>query len=83
MTRKEVFEYCRKQYKTEPDYPWHDWNAVLRHSDSGKWYGLVMEIDRSKIGLPGEGAVHILNVKCRSSFCKPIFASNQDFPGLS
>ena len=29
MTRKEVFEYCRKQYKTEPDYPWHDWNAVL------------------------------------------------------
>lgn len=46
MTRKEVFEYCRKQYKTEPDYPWHDWNAVLRHSDSGKWYGLVMEIDR-------------------------------------
>ena len=49
MTRKEVFEYCRKQYKTEPDYPWHDWNAVLRHSDSGKWYGLVMEIDRSKI----------------------------------
>ena len=41
MTRKEVFEYCRQQYKTEPDYPWHDWNAVLRHSDNGKWYGLV------------------------------------------
>ena len=49
MTRKEVFEYCRQQYKTEPDYPWHDWNAVLRHSDNGKWYGLVMEVDRGKI----------------------------------
>ena len=70
MTRKEVFEYCRQQYKTEPDYPWHDWNAVLRHSDNGKWYGLVMEVDRGKIGLDGEGEVDILNVKC-----DPVFAS--------
>ena len=70
MTRKEGFEYCRQQYKTEPDYPWHDWNAVLRHSDNGKWYGLVMEVDRGKIGLDGEGEVDILNVKC-----DPVFAS--------
>ena len=70
MTRKEVFEYCRQQYKTEPDYPWHDWNAVQRHSDNGKWYGLVMEVDRGKIGLDGEGEVDILNVKC-----DPVFAS--------
>ena len=79
MTRKEVFEYCRQQYKTEPDYPWHDWNAVLRHSDNGKWYGLVMEVDRGKIGLDGEGEVDILNVKC-----DPVFASyRRQQPGFS
>ena len=79
MTRKEVFEYCRQQYKTEPDYPWHDWNAVLRHSDNGKWYGLVMEVDRGKIGLDGEGEVDILNVKC-----DPVFASYlRQQPGFS
>ena len=44
MTRQDVFEYCRKQYKTQPDYPWKDWNAVLRHTDNNKWYGLVMEV---------------------------------------
>lgn len=42
MTRQDVFEYCRNQYKTEPDYPWKDWNAVLRHTDNNKWYGLVI-----------------------------------------
>ena len=64
MIRQDVFEYCRKQYKTEPDYPWKDWSAVLRHIDNNKWYGLVMEVCRDKIGLTGEGEVDILNVKC-------------------
>ena len=81
MTRKEVIlRYCRKQYKTEPDYPWHDWNAVLRHSDSGKWYGLVMEIDRSKIGLPGEGRSRYPERKVRSSFCKLSSPATRIFP---
>ena len=29
MQRREVFEHVRLRYGTEPDYPWHDWNAVL------------------------------------------------------
>ena len=39
---------AEKQYKTQPDYPWKDWNAVLRHTDNNKWYGLVMEVCRDK-----------------------------------
>ena len=64
MTRKQLFEWVKEEYDTDPDYPWQDWNAVLRHKDSRKWYGLVMEIDRSKLGLPGDGVVDALNVKC-------------------
>lgn len=63
MTREEIFDYCKKQYHTEPDYPWHDYNAVLRHPDNSKWYGLVMTIDGSKMGLPVGQKVDILNVK--------------------
>lgn len=66
MTREEVFIWCRKQYGTEPDYPWADPNAVLRHKDTRKWYGLVMEVARDKLGLPGDGAIRVLNVKCES-----------------
>ena len=63
MTRQEVFNWCRQQYGTEPEYPWNDWNAVLRHTDNQKWYGLIMEVSRDKLGLSGDGEVDILNVK--------------------
>ena len=42
MDRKEVFDWVLETYGTEPDYPWNDWNAVLRHNDSKKWYGIIM-----------------------------------------
>lgn len=29
---------------------WNDWNAVLRHTDNSKWYGLIMEVGRDKLG---------------------------------
>ena len=48
----------------EPDYPWNDWNAVLRHTDNNKWYGVIIEVDRSKLGMDGTGVVDVLNVKC-------------------
>lgn len=63
MTRQEIFDWVKDQYKTEPDCPWQDQNAVLRHRENKKWYGLIMEVQRARLGLPGEGTVEILNVK--------------------
>ena len=31
MERKELFEWAKEIYGAEPDYPWNDWNCVLRH----------------------------------------------------
>ena len=64
MDRQDIFEWCRQQYGTEPDYPWNDGNAVLRHVDNNKWYGVVIEVDQSKLGIPGNGKVDVLNLKC-------------------
>ena len=49
MTRQELFTWIRQQYGTEPEYPWHDWNAVLRHNDNNKWYGVVLEVSADKL----------------------------------
>jgi predicted DNA-binding protein (MmcQ/YjbR family) len=64
MQRREVFEHVRLQYGTEPDYPWHDWNAVLRHEDNNKWYAVILEVSRDKLGLLGIDEIDVLNVKC-------------------
>ena len=63
VTRQELFTWIRQQYGTEPEYPWHDWNAVLRHNDNNKWYGVVLEVSADKLGLPEAGIVDVLNVK--------------------
>ena len=63
MTRQELFTWIRQQYGTEPEYPWHDWNAVLRHNVNNKWYGVVLEVSADKLGLPEAGIIDVLNVK--------------------
>ena len=63
MTRQELFTWIRQQYGTEPEYPWHDRNAVLRHKDNNKWYGVVLEVSADKLGLPEAGIMDVLNVK--------------------
>lgn len=63
--RAGVLFYAAQRYGTTADYPWQalPGSAVLRHHDSGKWYGLIMDVPRDKLGLPGPGRVDVLEVK--------------------
>ena len=63
MTRQELFDWGQQQYGTEPEYPWHDRNAVLRRKDNDKWYGGVLEVSGEKLGFTGDDIVDVLNVK--------------------
>ena len=63
MTRQDIFDFCRRCFGTEPDFPWQDTAAVLRHDDNKKWYGIVMEVDRRRLGLDGRGLMDVLNLK--------------------
>ena len=38
--------------------------TVFRHGEGGKWFGLMMNLDRRRVGLTGEGNVDVLNLKC-------------------
>ena len=66
MNRKELEAYILAQYSTEPDYPWADMPraAVFRHASNRKWFALVMEVPRNKLGLPGDAPLDIVNFKC-------------------
>ena len=65
MKKEEIFEYVKKQYGTVPEYLWAQSpdNAVLRHKN-GKWYAVVMTVEKSKLGLEGKDPVDIMDVKC-------------------
>lgn len=61
-----VLQFALERYGTPPEYLWRTAPAyaVLRRTDSRKWYGVVMDVPRARLGLPGQGKVDILNVKC-------------------
>ena len=66
--RQDVFRYVRKKYKSEIEYLWARFPsyAIFRHKDNQKWYGLVMDLTREKLGLPGKDPVDVLNLKLDS-----------------
>ena len=66
MNREELEAYILEQYSTEPDDPWADMprTAVFRHAGNRKWFALVMEVPRDKLGLLGTEPLDIVNFKC-------------------
>jgi hypothetical protein len=82
LRRKEIFEYVKKQYGTEPEYLWQESpeSAVLRHQN-GKWYAVLMQVEKFKLGLEEEGIVDIINVKCESDMAGLLTQTHGFFPG--
>lgn len=58
--------YILEKYGVGPEYPWAQYPNyfVFRHSQTKKWFALVMDLPKEKLGLPGSGTINVLNVKC-------------------
>ena len=70
INRQTVFDYIRKKYKTQPEYPWksYDSSAVFRHDDNKKWFALVMDVQKDKLGITGQDYVDVINLKVDDMF---------------
>ena len=64
--RRRIIEYIRDRYGAEPEYLWKKYPnyAVFRQFASKKWFAIVMDIPRNKLGLEGDGDADIMDVKC-------------------
>ena len=82
VDRKEIFEYVKNQYGTIPEYLWSSSpdSAVLRHQN-GKWYAVIMNVEKSKLGLNGDGTVEIIDVKCDPEMTGMIIQTYGFLPG--
>lgn len=82
MNRTELLSWIKKTYGAEPEYPWASDpdSAVFRHHDNRKWYALIMNIPRSKLGLAGDSRVDILNLKADTELSGSFLAQEGIFP---
>ena len=64
--RKIIFDYAYNTYGTKPEYLWEKTPdcAVLRHTSNQKWYAVILDVQKSRLGLEGEGIVDVLDLKC-------------------
>ena len=63
--RGSVLQFAADKYKTSPEYLWASLPeyAVLRHLDNKKWYAVIMNVSKEKLGLSGKEYVDILDIK--------------------
>lgn len=80
MDRKELEKYIMETYNAQADFPWVKSPnfEVFRHCSNNKWFALIMDIPKSRLGLPGNEILDIVNLKC-----DPIMVGNlQSEPGF-
>lgn len=64
--RQQLFNYIATQYCITPEYLWEKFPnyAVFHHSNKkAKWFALIANVPKTKLGLTGEGNAEILNLK--------------------
>ena len=59
-----INKFVKEKYNTEPEFLWDKFPgyAVYRNKNNNKWYGIITNIDLSKLD-DGSGEVEIINIK--------------------
>ncbi len=80
--RDAVFALARDHYSTEAEFLWARTPnfGVLRHPN-GKWYAVVMDIPQSKLGLPDNELVDVVNLQVDPVMSGSLRNSPGIFPG--
>lgn len=78
-----VINYVQEHYQTNLEFLWKQFpnDAVLRRSDSKKWYAALMKIPATKIGLDSDNLVEILDIRMDPDLLINKIDNNQIFPG--
>ena len=82
MTKQQFLEYCLSVYGTSPDYPFDEdfETAVLRHTDTRKWYALVMRVSRRKFGFESDEVIDVVNLKLPTEMFGSFGAADGMYP---
>ena len=64
--RERITQYIQDTYGTQAEYLWADspGNAIFRHPASKKWYAALMRVLPEKLGLAGEEALNVMDIRC-------------------
>lgn len=64
---KTIITYVREKYGDELEFLWEKFpdNAIWRRKDNEKWYGALLTVKASKLGLDGDVMIEILDLRIK------------------
>lgn len=78
-----VVEHIREKFSDEPEFLWEKYPnyAVFRRKDNRKWYAVIMNVPKNKLGLDGAEELEILNLRVEPEELDKIFDGEKYFRG--
>ena len=78
-----LVEHIRKNFSDEPEFLWEKFPnfAVFRRKDNRKWYAVIMNVPKNKLGLGGAEEIEILNLRIEPEELNKIFDGEKYFRG--
>ena len=73
-----VNKYIKDKYNVDAEFLWEKTPgcSVYRNKDTKKWFGIIMNIDYSKLDKSKTGEVEIINVKLNRDKIKDLISNN-------
>ena len=80
---KEVIKYVKEKYNDDLEYLWKKFpnNAVWRNKDNNKWYGVLLVLSESKLGIDSDDIIDIIDLKYQKDNIKEIIDNKKVFEG--
>lgn len=82
MVRNELKNFIMENYHINADKPWLQYPnyEVFRHSSSRKWFAVIMDLPKSRLGLQGEERIDVVTLKCDPILTASLLTGNGFFP---
>ncbi len=82
MTRQQLDTYITEKYSTSAEYPWLSAPsfAVYRHDNNKKWFAVIMDIPKSKLGIREDGNISVVNLKAEPMLIGSLISNDGIYP---
>ena len=80
---KEIIKYIEEKYNDTLEFLWEkfDKNAIWRNKKNNKWYGLLMTIQKNRLGIKSDELIEVLNIMYDKDKIDEIIDSKTIYPG--
>jgi len=81
---RELLETVRKRWREKLEFLWEDYPecAILRRTDTGKWYAVMMRLPKRKFGLPDDAVSEFILLRIPKGEEDAIHADSRVLPAF-